>query len=221
MVKLKIYIFRHGQTTFNRDGRFTGWLDTKLTPLGIKQARTIARKLKNKKFQIAFHTRHIRTKQTLKHVLKYHPECNTILEDDRMIESNYGDLNGTAHTDFIRKIGQKLYKLEVQGDLIHDLTEKDKKEVKKFLGVEEYELIHRGYNVPPPHGESFAMVETRVKSFIKYLISLMKKSKVSVAISASGNSIRLFKKILEKASEKQAVQWVIPYDNYYEYTVNA
>src|SRR3989344_1217420 len=197
MVKLKIYIFRHGQTTFNRDGRFTGWLDTKLTPLGIKQARTIARKLKNKKFQIAFHTRHIRTKQTLKHVLKYHPECNTILEDDRMIERNYGDLNGTAHTDFIRK------------------------EVKKFLGVEEYELIHRGYNVPPPHGESFAMVETRVKSFIKYLISLMKKSKVSVAISASGNSIRLFKKILEKASEKQAVQWVIPYDNYYEYTVNA
>ena len=185
MVKLKIYLFRHGQTTFNRDGRFTGFLDAKLTPLGVRQAKTLAQKLKNKKFQIAFHTRHIRTKQTLKHVLKYHPECASILKDNRMIERNYGDLNGTTHSAFIKKIGQKLYKLEVQGDLIHDLDSAGKKKVKKFLGKEEYNLIHRGYNVPPPHGESFAMVEIRVKSFIKYLISLMKKNKVNVAISAS------------------------------------
>ena len=50
MVKyLKIYIFRHGQTTYNRDEKFTGWHDPKLTELGLKQAKTIAKKLKNKK----------------------------------------------------------------------------------------------------------------------------------------------------------------------------
>ena len=221
MVKLKIYLFRHGQTTFNRDGKFTGFLEAKLTPLGIKQARIIAKKLKNKKFQIAFHTRHIRTKQTLKQVLKYHPECKKIIQDNRMIERNYGDLNGTTHASFIKKMGKKLYNLEVEGDLIVDLDEKGRKEVESFLGEQEYNLIHRGYNVPPPHGESFAMVEKRVKSFIKSLLKLMKKEKVNVAISASGNSIRLFRKVMENKSEKEVVTWFIPYDKYYEYTITA
>ena len=48
-----IYLFRHGQTYFNRDGIFTGWKESKLTPLGIKQACIIAKKLKNKKIDAA------------------------------------------------------------------------------------------------------------------------------------------------------------------------
>ena len=44
MTKLHIYLFRHGQTSFNRDGRFTGWEKPKLTKLGIKQAKTVANK---------------------------------------------------------------------------------------------------------------------------------------------------------------------------------
>ena len=216
---LKIYLFRHGQTTFNRDGKFTGHLDPPLTELGIRQAQTVADKLKDKEFQAAFHTSLYRSKQTLDEVLKFHPECKKILEDDRMIERNYGDLNGLTHDKFIRKMGEKLYNLEVEGDLIHDLTEEGVKEVEQFLGEQEYNLIHRGYNVPPPNGESFAMVEVRVKSFIDYLSDFMKKENVSVAISAHGNSIRLFRKIMEKASETEATSWVIPYDSFYEYTI--
>jgi len=216
---LKIYLFRHGQTTYNRDGRFTGFHDPGLTNLGIKQANIIAKKLKNKKFHIAFESRLRRSKQTLKIVLKYHPECKKIIEDDRIIERNYGRLNGTTHNQFIKNMGKKLYKLEVEGDLIHSLTEAGKKEAQEFLGEQEYNLIHRGYNVPPPEGESFAMVEKRVKLFIHDLIRLMKKEKVNLAISAHGNSIRLFRKIMEKADAKEAVSWTIPYDNYYEYTI--
>lgn len=217
--KTTIYLFRHGQTTYNRDQRFTGFHNPKLTNLGLKQARIIARKLKNKKFQIAFQTRLIRSKQTLNEVLKYHPECTKIIEDNRIIERNYGKLNGLTHKEFIRKMGKKMYKLEVEGDIIHDLDSDGKKEVKKFLGEQEFNLIHRGYNIPPPKGESFAMVETRVKEFIKDLLKLMKKEKCNVAISAHGNSIRLFRKILEKASIKETCSWVIPYQDYYEYIV--
>ena len=43
-------MFRHGQTTFNRDGRFTGWLNVYLTRKGREQARKVARKLKKEKF---------------------------------------------------------------------------------------------------------------------------------------------------------------------------
>jgi len=219
--KLHIYLFRHGQTTYNRDGRFTGFDDPKLTKLGIKQARTVAKKLKKKKFEVAIFTRLSRSQQTLKEILKYHPECLMLIKDDRMIERNYGDLNGSTHKDFINKMGKKLYKLEIQGDLIHDLPQEGKKEVKNFLGEQEYNLIHRGYNVPPPHGESFAMVEKRVSAFIKNLIKMMKKEKCNVAISAHGNSIRMFRKIMEKANPKDACSWTIPYDKVYEYTIKA
>ena len=64
------------------------------------------------------------------------------------------------------------------------------------------------------------MVEKRVKKFIKYLKKFMKKNKVNVAISAHSNSIRLFRKIMEKTSKKEAVGWSIPYDKYFEYSVN-
>lgn len=216
---LNIYLFRHGQTTFNRDQKFTGFANPALTKLGIKQAQKVARKLKGKKFEVAFHTRLKRSKDTLKEVLKYHPECKVLLEDDRMIERNYGDLNGSTHNSFIKKLGEKLYELEVQGDLIHALDPAGVKEVKRFLGVQEYNLIHRGYHVPPPNGESFAMVEKRVGGFIKFLVKFMKKNKCSVAISAHGNSIRLFRKIMEKADPLEATAWVIPYDKVFVYKV--
>ena len=190
MAKYKIYIFRHGQTYYNKNGIFTGWKDSKLTPLGIKQARTIAKKLKNKKFQVAFYTRLSRSKQTLREVLKYHPECKKLIKDDRMIERSYGRLEGKHHDTIIRKYGKK-----------------------------QYDLWHRGFDVRPPGGESFADVEKRVKKFIKYLKAYIKKNKVNVAISAHGNSIRLFRKIMERAPKSKAVKWFIPYDKYFEYTV--
>ena len=187
---LKIYLFRHGQTTYNRDKKFTGFHNPSLTSLGKKQAKTVAKKLKNKKFQIAFQTHLKRSKQTLKEVLKYHPECKKILIDNRMIERNYGSLNGKTHESFIKKFGQ-----------------------------EKYRLIHRDYYTTPSKGESFAMVESRVQSFLKSLIKLMKKQKINVAISAHGNSIRLFRKIMEKAPIKKACSWAIPYEDYYEYSI--
>ena len=188
--KVYVYLFRHGQTTYNRDKRFTGWNNPPLTAKGVVQAKILAKKLKNKKIQVAIHTHLRRSKKTLQEVLKYHPECTVLKKDDRMIERNYGELNGTLHDSYIKEYGQELF-----------------------------DAIHRGYNTPPPKGESFAMVEKRVRIFIKDLIKLMKKKKVSVAISAHGNSIRLFRKIMENASVKQAVAWKIPYDKVFTYSI--
>ncbi len=191
MVKLKIYIFRHGQTFYNEEGIFTGWLNSRLTPLGVKQAKIMANKLKDKKIDVAFSTKLGRSRQTLKEVLKFHPECKQVIIDNRIIERNYGNLNGMSHKEFIKKYGE-----------------------------EKYKMVHRGYDVKPPKGESFKDVEKRVAPFVKDLKKLMKEKKVNVAISAHGNSIRLFRKIMEKATKEQAIKWVIPYDGYYEYTIN-
>jgi len=221
MVKYNIYLFRHGQTEFNRDHRFTGWKESKLTKLGIKQARIVARKLKNKKIDIAFQTPQSRSRMTLKEVLRFHHECRKIITDRRMIERNYGKLNGMSHKEFIKKIGDQELDLLRQGDALENLSKEDSKKVEKFLGEEEFNLIHRGYDISPPGGESFADVEKRVGRFIKFLKAHIKKNKVSVAVSASGNSIRLFRKIIEKRSKEEVVKWKISYTKIFHYSIEA
>jgi 2,3-bisphosphoglycerate-dependent phosphoglycerate mutase len=183
-----IYVFRHGQSTYNRDGRFTGWKDAKLTKKGKDNAKTIAKKLKNKKIDVAVHTKLSRSKETLKIVLKSHPECKKILEDNRMIERSYGKISGKTHEAIIKKYGK-----------------------------EQFEKWHRGFNERPPKGESFADVEKRVKNFVRWLKIYVKKNKVNIAISAHGNSIRLFRKIIESLSIKKTCEINIPYDKVFVY----
>lgn len=186
-----IYIFRHGQTEYNRDSKFTGFVDSKLTKTGFEDAQIIAERLKDKKFQVAFETRLSRSKQTLKPVLKFHPECKKIIVDDRMIERNYGYLNSKTHLQVVKKFGTK-----------------------------KYDEWHRSWNIHPPMGESFADVEKRVKSFIKYLKEFIKKEKVNVAISSHGNSIRLFRKIIEGLSIKETCEMFVPYDAVFAYSAD-
>jgi len=216
---LTVYLFRHGITTFNRDGRFTGQSEARLTAKGKKHAKIIAKKLKNKYFEVAIHTRLSRSKATLKPVLDTHPEIKLIIQDDRMIERSYGELQGSTHDQFIKRIGQKSYDLRAEGDAIENLEPKLRKKVENFLGNEEYKAVHRGWNVAVRGGESFADVEVRVRSFIKDLKKFMRKNQVNVAISAHGNSIRLFRKIMEKANIKETTSWFIPYDKVFEYKI--
>lgn len=186
----KIYIFRHGQTSFNREGLFTGWTDAKLTKKGKDDAEIVRMRMEKKKFQVAFHTSLSRSKDTLEIVMKNHKECKLILEDDRMIERNYGNLNKKSHKNIVKK-----------------------------FSPEKYDEWHRSWDIRPPKGESFADVELRVKSFLKDLRKFIKKNKCNVAISAHGNSIRVLRKLMEGATKKEAVSWSIPYDNVLEYLI--
>lgn len=191
-MKLKIYLFRHGESFFNRAKEFTGWKDSRLTEEGRKNARKVARKLRDKRIEVAFQTRLARSRETMKEVLKYHPECKQIITDDRMIERSYGRLQGKKHSTIIKKYGR-----------------------------EQFEIWHRSYKVAPPGGESIKTVEKRVLSFIKDLVKKMKKEKVDVAISAHGNSMRPFRRYFEKLSIEEMMKLENPWDDYFEYEVEA
>ncbi|MHA1276132.1 MAG: histidine phosphatase family protein [Candidatus Helarchaeota archaeon] len=187
--ELKIYLFRHGFTEFNRDKRFTGHFDAKLTHEGIEQSKVIAEKLRDKEFQIAYHTSLSRSKDTLMLVLKYHPNVE-IIEDDRLIERSYGDLTGKTHNWCIDTYGE-----------------------------EQFHIWHRSYDVPPPGGESIKMVEARVLDFIKDLLDKMKREFVNVAIAAHSNSMRPFRRYFEGFSIDEMMKIVNPFDHYFEYSV--
>src|SRR3989338_5278565 len=93
----EVYLFRHGETTYNSKGQFTGFQDPPLTKKGKDDAYILSERLKDKKFNIAIQTPLKRSKDTLKAVLKNHPECKHVLTDARMKERNYGRLNGKTH----------------------------------------------------------------------------------------------------------------------------
>ena len=185
-----LYLFRHGKTEFNRDKIFTGWLDSKLTAEGIRQAQYLGQLLKDKTINLAYQTHLSRSIDTLQEVLAFHPECTQIITDDRLIERSYGDLAGHSHADIIAQYGQ-----------------------------EQFDQWHRGWDDKATNGESFADVETRVQSFIADLKKNYSAQNLSIAISAHGNSIRLFRKIMENSSVADTVSWTIPYDRYYEYRI--
>jgi len=126
----------------------------------------------------------------MKEMLKYHPECRKVIVDDRMIERSYGRFQGKKHSTIIKKYGQK-----------------------------QFDVWHRSYTIAPPGGESIQMVEKRVKSFIRDLLRKMKQEKISVAISAHGNSMRPFRRYFEHLTIKQMMQLENPWDDYFEYTV--
>jgi 2,3-bisphosphoglycerate-dependent phosphoglycerate mutase len=218
MVKLKIYLFRHGQSYYNKHHWFTGWIDSKMTKEGYKNARTISKKLKNKKIDIAYHTRLSRSKNTLKEVLKFHPECKEIIEDDRMIERCYGKLQRHSHKEFMEDLEKTVV------PAIEKKFGKMNRDAKEVIGVTVaetiYKIYHRSYNIPPPGGESIKDVEKRVKSFIKTMLKKMKKEKISVAISAHGNSMRPFRKHFEKLTNNQMMELENPWDKHFEYTIN-
>ncbi len=189
-MKLHIYVFRHGETNFNRSKRFTGSVNSRLTPEGIEQTNLVAEKLRKKTFQIAVKTSLSRSSNSLKIVLKHHPECNRVLVDDRMIERSYGVLERKYHKTVIKKYGKR-----------------------------QFDIWHRSYDVPPPSGESIKMVEKRVLSFVKDLLTLMEKEKINVVISAHNNSMRPFRRYFENLTLKQMMALENPYDKYFEYRI--
>lgn len=218
-VKLHIYLFRHGQTYYNRDHVFTGWKDSRLTPRGKKDAQKIAEKLKHKRIDVAFQTRLSRSIDTLKPVLKYHPECKRIIKDDRMIERSYGNVQGHHHSWFVKKQGEHDYKTLLHWHKMDHLHGKQREEFIKKHGEADLKIIRRSYTTRPPGGESVKMVEKRVRSFIKDLLKIMKQKKVNVAISAHGNSMRPFRRYFEHLTVPQMMKLENPWDDYFEYVV--
>lgn len=188
-MKLKIYLFRHGMTQDNSEGDFSGWRDVPLNKKGIRDAKIIALRLKDKRFTIAFQSDLIRSKQTLKEVLKFHKHVK-VETDKRIKERNYGKLQGKSHWEIANK-----------------------------YGVKKYDSWHRGYDARPPEGESLKDVEKRVLAFIKDLLVIMREEEVSVAVSAHGNSMRAFRKYFEKLSNEGMCELYNDYESVYEYDV--
>lgn len=112
-----------------------------------------------------------------------------VIIDQRIRERNYGDLQGQTHLSLMKS------------------------------NLELYLKYHRSYDFPPPHGESFKMVEERVKPFYEEVLTKVKNERINIAICAGNNALRVLRKYLENLTVVEMLKIENPYDNYYEYEV--
>lgn len=188
-MRCKIYLFRHGTTQDNAEGVFSGWRDVPLNKKGLRDAQIVALRLKNERIGFAFQSDQIRSRQTLREVLRFHKNAR-VLTDKRIKERNYGELQGKTHLEIAKKYGAR-----------------------------KYDAWHRGYRARPPKGESLEEVEKRVLGFIKELLEMMKEEQVNVAVSAHSNSMRAFRRYFERLSIGEMCTLYNDYESVYEYSV--
>lgn len=119
------------------------------------------------------------------------PHSNVpVFVDDRLIERCYGTLQGKS-------------KVETAAER-----------------PEWFAKVHRGYDFPPPEGESLKMVENRTLTFVVQLEEWLKHNPGNVAISCHGNSMRPIRRIFEHLSLDQMLKLENPQDQAMEYALH-
>jgi 2,3-bisphosphoglycerate-dependent phosphoglycerate mutase len=113
-----------------------------------------------------------------------------VFTDDRLIERCYGLLQGKSK----RKVADER--------------------------PEWFAKVHRGYDFPPPEGESLKMVENRTLPFLMQLQEWLRQTPGNVAISCHGNSLRPIRRVFEHLSLRQMLQIENPQDRAMAYALH-
>ena len=205
----KLVMIRHGESTWNRDNRFTGWTDVALTDTGVAQARQAGRLLREAgyDFDVAYTSVLKRAIWTLWHALdELDRTWLPIVNDWRLNERHYGALQGL-----------------------------DKAETARQYGDEQVLLWRRSYDVPPPplqasdprgqHGDpryaALAPAQIPLTECLKDTVARVLpcwnerlapviRAGQRVLVSAHGNSMRALVKYLDGIGDDEIVGLNIP-----------
>jgi 2,3-bisphosphoglycerate-dependent phosphoglycerate mutase len=167
-----LVLVRHGQSDWNLKNLFTGWKDPDLTELGVTEAKSAGRKLKEQglSFDIAFTSVLKRAQHTLDLALAEIGQTGLpITRDLALNERDYGDLSGL-----------------------------NKDDARKKWGEDQVLIWRRSYDVPPPGGESLKDTVARTLPYYvqEILPRVMRGERVLVA--AHGNSLRALVMVLDR-----------------------
>ena len=172
-----LVLVRHGQSQWNLENRFTGWVDVPLTEQGEKEAHRAGQLLMGMKFDTAFTSDLQRAQKTLDIILQeigqtYLP----VLKNKALNERHYGALQGL-----------------------------NKAETAKKYGDEQVKIWRRSYDVPPPkddtgYSESLKDTAARTLPYFEQQIAPCLKEGKNALVAAHGNSLRSIVMHLEKSA---------------------
>ena len=205
-----LILIRHGQSEWNLQNRFTGWVDVDLTENGKLEAKKSGDLIKRAKIEIDFYysSLQIRANNTLEIIQNILGDKKNYIKAWELNERHYGILTGLNKTEMSDKLGkEKVHQFRRSWDLRPDVL--DKKSQLHPLNIETYKDVPKE-NIPD--SESLKDTYERV---IKYFESeiIDKIEKGNILISAHGNSIRALCKYLFQLDEKQVTKLEIPTGN--------
>ena len=207
-----LILVRHGQSIWNLEKKFTGWVDVDLTENGKLEAKKAGEliKTKNINIDICYSSFQLRAKNTLKLIKQVLKLQNTKVSKEawQLNERHYGALTGLNKDEMKVKLGkEKVHQFRRSWDLRPDPLDKDSPY--HPINIDAYKEIPIN---KIPDTESLKDTYERVLEFYKQEIE-NKISNNNILISAHGNSIRALCKYLFKLDENQISKLEIPTGN--------
>ena len=178
----RLILLRHGESQWNLENRFTGWVDVPLSPRGIQEAKDAGVKLRSFTFDRAFTSVLARAIETLRLVLDTIGLTGIPIEKDKALnERMYGELQGLNKDETVKKYGEAQVK-----------------------------IWRRSYDVRPPGGESLKDTAERVLPYYERTIKPYLLKGDTILVAAHGNSLRALIMELEQLSREQVLELNIP-----------
>lgn len=178
----RLILLRHGESQWNLENRFTGWVDVPLSPRGIQEARNAGEKLRPYRFDRAFTSVLQRANETLRLALDVIGQTTIPTERDKALnERLYGELQGLNKTETAAKYGE-----------------------------DQVKIWRRSYDVRPPGGESLKDTAERVLPYYDKAIKPYLLAGETILIAAHGNSLRALVMELEQLTKEQVLELNIP-----------
>ena len=205
-----LILVRHGQSVWNLEKKFTGWVDVDLTENGKLEAKKSGELIKSKNINIDIYysSFQLRAKNTLKLIKEILQSTTISKEAWQLNERHYGVLTGLNKDEMKLKLGEeKVHQFRRSWDLRPDPL--DKNNPYHPTNIETYKEIPVN---EIPDTESLKDTYERVLEFYKKDIE-NKISENNILISAHGNSIRALCKYLFKLNNTQVSKLEIPTGN--------
>lgn len=172
-----LVLVRHGQSLWNLENRFTGWVDVPLTAQGEAEARRAGERLRGITLDVAYTSNLQRAQRTLQLILESIPLELPTIRDLALNERDYGDLAGLNKDDMRKKYGE-----------------------------EQVHIWRRSYDVAPPNGESLKDTRARTVPFFERAILGDIRQGKDVLVVAHGNSNRSIVMALENLTPEEILQ---------------
>ena len=207
-----LILVRHGQSTWNLENRFTGWVDVDLSENGIKEAEKSGHligslNLDLNLFFTSYLKRAIKTLEIILNNLK--KSNNNIIKAWELNERHYGELTGLNKEEMKKKLGEEQIKnFRRSWDISPPPMKKDYKNNPKNSSL--YSKISTD---KIPTTESLRDTYNRVIPYFEEKIEFHLQKNKSVLISAHGNSLRALCKKIFKISDEKIVELEIPTGN--------
>jgi 2,3-bisphosphoglycerate-dependent phosphoglycerate mutase len=178
----ELILLRHGQSQWNLENRFTGWVDVPLSAKGEAEARAAGEKLRGRRIDLLYTS-----------VLRRAIDTATLAIDVAGIV--------TPPTVRDAALNERMY---------GDLQGLNKAEAATRWGAAQVKLWRRSYDVRPPGGESLSDTAARVLPFWEARILPDLRAGKNVLVAAHGNSLRALVMHLDGLSREQVLELEIP-----------